>query len=599
MKKYILGLNFLTNSSCAIMLDGEIVYVGQEERFKRFKNISGFPHKALKYGFNKLKITGTDIQKVGFSTISFDPLLIKSSVMQNYKIRDFYDYYGDRYWRKIFSGQDCTDYLRWLKDDKQFNSHEVDFDYSFITEDVLSDTNQRIALFRKYLKKHLYDHFGIAENKVAFLDHHTCHAYYGYFGSPLRNNDCAVVTLDGIGDGRNQTVFSVKNNQLDLVASSNENDLGRVYKMATLINGMRPEEHEFKVMGMAPYAKESYAEEAFLPLKELSKVENMKILHNKRPKDLFAYLRDAWLDKRFDNICGAAQLFVERIATELFKDINATLNVRKFLISGGISMNIKMNKVLSELNCVDEIYVCGSGGDESLCIGACYFLNADNENNQPLSHLYLGYDIKDDLANDSWKTLCEDYEIQYNVSEEQVAALIANGNIIARVHGRSEFGARALGNRSILADPRNIDVIKQINDAIKKRDFWMPFALSVLEEDHEYCVENPKKLKAPFMSIGFQSNGTNYNKFRAGTHPYDQTVRPQFVSKQYSESYHKLISSFKRITGVPALLNTSLNLHGEPIANNLEDVIRTFSNSEISHLYLNDVLIVKQTSLYR
>ena len=592
--KYILGIFVGSNSSCAIMRDGEIVYVGQEERFRRFKNITGFPHKALKYGFKKLNIDSSSIAKVGFATMRLDPLTIKASFIQNLTIRDFHDYYGKRYWYRILHNEDCTDYFRWIRDAKQFNRHEVIFDYSFIDDSILGDKNRRIEIYPQYLKKHLKDYFGIHEQKVEFIDHHSCHAYYGYFGSPFRREPCAVVTWDGIGDGRNQTVFVAKEDRLVNVATSDQNDIGRLYKMATLLVGMRPEEHEYKVMGMAPYAKDVYVDKAYLPIKDISKVVQLTILRNKRPRDLYSYLKNVFLEHRFDNICGAAQRFAEHLGIQLFRNIHQELGLRRFVVSGGNSMNIKMNKALSELDFVDEFFVCGSGSDESLCIGACYFLNKDNKTNQALHHLYLGYDVADEMADSPWRNLSGEFEIRENVDEREIARMLAQDEVVARVDGRAEFGARALGNRSILANPGNFDVIKQINEAIKKRDFWMPFALSILEEDQDYCLVNPKNISSPFMSIGFDAKSKDYDKFRSGTHPYDRTVRPQVVSKKFCGPYHKLISAFKEITNVPAVLNTSFNLHGQPIVNDAKDAIATFSESGLKHLYLGTTLISKK-----
>ena len=257
-------------------------------------------------------------------------------------------------------------------------------------------------------------------------------------------------------------------------------------------------------------------------------------------------------------------------------------------------MNIKMNKVLAELDFVNELFVCGSGADESLCIGACYVLNTSNGNNQPLDHFFLGYDVNEDLGDNSWKKDCGKYFIQENVDEQDIAQMLASGEVVARVDGRAEFGARALGNRSILAHPGKFDVVKEINEAIKKRDFWMPFALSILEEEQDYCVSNPKRMLSPSMSIGFDTNPKNYDNFRSGTHPYDRSVRPQFVNRGICGSYHKLISEFKKITGIAAILNTSLNLHGEPIVNTVGDALLTFSQSGLKHLYLGKTLISKK-----
>jgi len=592
--KFILGINYLTNSSCALMYQGEIVYVGQEERFQKFKNIAGFPHKALEYGLKKLNIDGNAIGKVGFSTKKFDPLLVKASLPQNLSIREFHDYYGAAFWQRQFRNEDCIDFYRWIRDADQFNRHEKYFDYSFINDDLLRDVNRRIDVYPEHLRKHLKDHFSIEGDIVQFLDHHTCHAYYGYFGSPFRQDRCAIITWDGIGDGRNQTVFIAENDKLVNVSTSSQNDIGRLYKMATLLVGMRPEEHEFKVMGMSPYAKGAYVDKAYLPLQNLATIENMRIVHNDRPRDLYSYLKDVWLEHRFDNISGAAQRFAEELGTRLFENIYRKQRIRRFVVSGGISMNIKLNKTLSELEFVDEIFICGSGGDESLSIGACYFLNQSENNNRTLTHLSLGYEVTEQSIKQYLKKLSREYEIREYVDEREVAQMLAQNEIVARVEGRAEFGARALGNRSILANPGHSDVVQQINEAIKNRDFWMPFALSVLEEYEDYCLVNPKNISSPFMSTGFDANPKNYAKFSAGTHPYDRSVRPQIVSQTHSASYHKLISEFRDITGVPALLNTSLNLHGQPIVNNIADAVSTLEKSGLKHLYIGKTLISKR-----
>jgi carbamoyltransferase len=594
MDKWRIGIHVGHNASCAFMRGGEIVYASQEERFRRFKYISGFPQSAMAYGFEKFGLRPEEVAAVGFSSTRLDPVMSKSNYVMNFSIRDFHGYFGDRYWRRRMAGDDCLDYWQWLRDDAQFNNIDLDFDYAFIDDQLLGDRPRRMEVYREHLVAHLAKRFAIDPKVVRFLDHHTCHAHYGYFGSPFREDDCAVVVLDGLGDGNNETVWQAQDDAMTCLASSGENDIGHVYKMATLLLGMRPEVHEYKVMGMAPYAKDSHVEAAYAPLRELYRIEDMRIVAKERPRDLFGYLQEAWVDQRFDNISGAVQRFAEEVSAALFEDIHRRLGVRRFALSGGIAMNIKMNKALSEMDFVDEIFVCGSGSDESLSIGACYALNPEPKSNQPLPDLYLGFDIADDLADGAWRPLCRDFEVREEVDEAEIVGMLVEGDIVASVQGRAEFGARALGNRSILADPSRLDAVYRINEAIKNRDFWMPFALSVLEEEQDYCMFNPKGLSAPFMSIGFDSRPENYDRFRAGTHPYDRTVRPQLVDRERAPGYHRLISAFKSSTGVPALLNTSFNLHGEPIVNNAADSIATFANSGLDHLYLGRTLISKR-----
>ena len=156
-----------------------------------------------------------------------------------------------------------------------------------------------------------------------------------------------------------------------------------------------------------------------------------------------------------------------------------------------------------------------------------------------------------------------------------------------------EFGARALGNRSILADPRNSDVIHHINKLVKMRDFWMPFAPSILSEREEDYIINPKKIKSRYMAIGFDSTDLAKEHISAGLHPFDKTARPQIVYKEDNPNYHALIKSFEKLTGVGALMNTSFNIHGEPIVGTPEDAIDTFLRSGIHHLILGEWLISK------
>lgn len=167
--------------------------------------------------------------------------------------------------------------------------------------------------------------------------------------------------------------------------------------------------------------------------------------------------------------------------------------------------------------------------------------------------------------------------------------------MIALAQGREEFGARALGNRSIIADPSKISAVKTINEMIKNRDFWMPFALSILYEKHNKFINNNKKILSEFMTIGFDTIKKNNHLIQAGIHPYDQTVRPQMLKKDKNLNYHNLINEFYKISGVPAVLNTSLNLHGFPISSGIDDVVKTFKLSGLKYLFLeNKYLIIKK-----
>lgn len=576
------------------MCDGEIVAAIQEERFCRKKNYVGYPKESIDYCLGHAGITGKELHRAAFTTTSLQGLFIKAKTSTQFSIKDYMQYYGERHFQRKLRGEECSDYYRWLNEDPKFNQDHQYYDFSYLTDEVINDARLDIELFRKVQARTLAGQLGIPVEKVEFLDHHTCHAYYSYFASPYREKECIVVTLDGWGDGRNQTVWKVANDRFELLADSAENDIGRVYKMATLLLGMRPDEHEFKVMGLAPYAKDSYIRKSYQVIEEISDVKGMRIVAKNRPADLYGYLKEAWADHRFDNVAGAVQYYAENLATRLVENIAKETGVSRFVLGGGISMNVKMNKAVSELDCVSELFVCGSGGDESLSIGGCYVLNEGAPSSKPVPHLHLGYDVGCEMAGFDWEGNCAGLKVRKGVTHAEVAQLLVRGDIISVLRGRAEFGARALGNRSILADPsRRASVIK-INEAIKNRDFWMPFALSILEDRHKEYLLNPKDLCAPFMSTSFDTLEEKYPQIEAGTHPYDKTVRPQLVSRDTCPQYYSLITEFCKLTGIPAVLNTSFNLHGEPIVNSISDAIRTFRNSGLDHLLINDEILISK-----
>ena len=596
---YILCISISHNASAALMHNGKVVIAVQEERFERTKNYYGYPSKSIDYCLAKAGITGEQVCRIAYTTESFSGLELKAKRTVNFSLSDWHDYYGEMYFRPKLSGdQDkVLSYKKYLRDDPKFHKSVEYFNFDYLDDEkFLLNNSLDVERFQIEQARQLSYHLKIDSQRIEFLDHHTCHAYYSYFGSPFRGDPCIILTLDAWGDGRNQTVWSVIDDMPELIAESDENDIGRVYKMATLLLGMKPDEHEFKVMGLAPYAKKKYVEDAMSILNDLSEVIGMKIVAKTRPKDLYQYLKRGWRDYRFDNIAGAVQLYAENLAKELVLNIINETGIRKIVISGGISMNIKMNKVLSEMPEVEAIYVCASGGDESLSIGGCYFINEQHTNlkSAPLTTMCLGYDISEEFQSYNFDSYRDSFEIKELITHDDVAKLLQQGAIIGVIRGRAEFGARALGNRSIIANPALSGSVQRINEAIKNRDFWMPFALSIMDEFSEEFLENPKGILSPFMTIGFDTKAENYEKIVAGTHPYDKSVRPQMVSQEHFPEWHSLLSSFKSLTGVPALLNTSFNLHGQPIVNDINDAIKTFSLSGLDHLLIQDKVLLSK-----
>jgi carbamoyltransferase len=275
-------------------------------------------------------------------------------------------------------------------------------------------------------------------------------------------------------------------------------------------------------------------------------------------------------------------------------------NVHKIACGGGVFMNVKANKKISELPEVDELFVFPSCGDESLSIGAAYYLYAQkclecgiSPQIDPLMNLYFGDSFSRSDAKETIRTAGGQFEFEYvSDIEKRVSELLVDGKIVARCKGRMEFGARALGNRSILADPSNPKCIREINMMIKNRDFWMPFAPVILKEREGDYIVNPKNIPAPYMILTFDTTGAR-ERIIAAIHQADLTTRPQVIEREWNPEYYDIIKHFERETGIGGLLNTSFNLHGFPIVHGPKEALWTFNNSGLEYLALGDYLLHK------
>ena len=433
-----------------------------------------------------------------------------------------------------------------------------------------------------------------------------CHAYFAAYGGMVDEkqlSDALILTADAWGDGKNWSV-SIMNNEgrLETISSGDDFIVARIYKFCTLILGMKPNEHEYKVMGLSSYS---------LSRKHIEKVEKIffdildfkdgKFINKNPLKDSYFDLRDRLEGHRFDNIAAALQNWSSIITGKWAEFWLNETGKNGVVFSGGLSMNIKANGELLNNKHVKWISVPPSGGDESLSAGACFALNKEKEiETIPMNSPYLGEEAT--LSGDDWALRLdetsmheEDFIILDNFDNKKVAKLIDKDLIIARCVGRSEFGARALGNRSILANPKNPENIKKINNLIKNRDFWMPFTPSILEEHADKYIINPKDINSPYMTIGYESKPKAKIDIPGCLHMGDGSARPQFVSKKLNYDFWSLISEFYKITDIPCLLNTSLNLHGEPMNYSVSDSVRTLALSSLDFLIIpNSKLLVKK-----
>jgi carbamoyltransferase len=466
---------------------------------------------------------------------------------------------------------------------------------------VLSKKRRRVEHVRSELA-HMFDY---PASKIIFIDHHLAHAFSTCFNAS-KSKKTLVFTLDGEGSGLCATVNIWDGMTMKTIARTPKSaSLGYLYSVVTMMLGMKPLEHEFKVMGLAPYAKEHNLKKPYDKIKHLIRVNNnleFESAFNMPFADNF-FQREMKF-QRFDNMSAAVQKLVEELMCEwIVKSIEKT-GISDIAVSGGVFMNVKANMKIAALSQVKSMFIVPSSGDESNPIGCCFYGYRElckRENvklaAKPLGHLYLGPEYDDDYIANFIKErdLSKKYSIQKvkNINQK-IATLLASGEIVARCTGKSEWGARALGNRSILANPARGDTIRILNETIKDRDFWMPFTPSMIDSSEKSYVINPKKMPAPYMVLTFDSTKKAQEQLPAAMHPYDFTVRPQIVTRAHNKDYYEIIQTFSKLTGTGAVLNTSFNLHGEPNVLTPEDAIHTVDNSSLKYLAMGNYLFVKK-----
>jgi carbamoyltransferase len=574
MNNSVIGIHSGHNSAVSLVENGSLVFAIQEERLTRVKNQGGLPTLGLYEIFkNSDKVT-----------------------------RNSYDTHVAYGWRAIYTHS--WERERLIKS-YGLNSPTLSGRMkSLIRKNkVLSELiNRKRTVEMENKLKSLLD---LSSVRINHLEHHLCHASSAYFGWGKMDEKILVITCDGSGDGICASVSIGYKGGIERIAEVEEtHSIGRLYATVTYLFGMMPLEHEYKVMGLAPYAERS--KESVSIANEL---ETLFIFDRKNP---FIWRRNGCPPmqyspeflakllklKRFDHIAGGVQLFMEKFLVRWIRSCILETGIKKVALGGGVFMNVKANQKILEIPELEELFIFPSCGDETNAIGSAYFHynNLFQENPKPLSHFYLG----DEFSNDQVESVLSKYKFRNHVKvgqvqdmEKKIAELLARGEIVARFKGRMEFGARALGNRSILANPSDPKSVRVINEMIKSRDFWMPFAPSVLAERSDDYFIKPKDMRAPYMIITFDTKQEKRDKIIAAIHPYDYTGRPQEVYEEWNPSYYRLLKYFESITGEGIILNTSFNLHGEPIVHSPGDALRVFDISGLKYLAMENFLLAK------
>lgn len=569
----IIGIHDGHNASACLLSNGKIEYAIQEERLSRIKNHSTFPSLAIEEILKYSNMNPCDIDYLVFSSYHMPKNKDREGLKNEY--------------RESSGIKTC--FKRILKKTPLFPLH------------VYKRRMERVKKARD---------LGFAESQLIFNDHHSCHASAAYYGCPWwLDEPVLVLTNDAGGDGLCATVSIGNQGILKRVCEIPVTEsIGYIYSMITFLLGMDPEEHEYKVMGLAPYSSKDKHEKVrrkFQRLIEFDKKRNgmsWKRSDGCPPTQYsFRYFMRLIEMERFDWICGGLQDFFETFLIQWVRNCIRASGIHKVALGGGVFMNVKVNKRLMEIPELDSLFVFPSCGDETNSIGASFLTYAEQcvEKGDPidldsLGHLYFGPEYDDAEI----EAVLRKYPFRYrwvDDIEEDIAHLLRRGKIVARFKGRMEFGARALGNRSILADASRPELIRTINEMIKNRDFWMPFAPSILQEvESEYLV-NPKKIDSPYMIMSFDTTD-KVEQIIAAIHPYDKTVRPQVISKAWNPDYYNVLKYFQKSTRRGAILNTSFNLHGHPIVCSPKDALQVFSESGLKFMGIGNFLVEKYPS---
>ncbi|MCI0439958.1 MAG: carbamoyltransferase [Chloroflexi bacterium] len=574
----VLGIHDGHGASAALLEDGRLVAAIQEERLTGIKNQGGIPAHAIR----------EVLEQAGLSLSDIDFFALDGTYMvHSHHDRDAILRY---YARAISRGGGLDRRARHL-----------------LKKTPLVDNFYKAMMQQSRLKA--LEAIGIPSSKTVPIEHHTAHGSCAYYGWGRYDEDILVLTCDGTGDRLSGSVSVGRGGKMERIAAiAEESSIGQVYTLVTFLMGMVPLEHEYKVMGLAPYAQADQKHvdrlcQKFASMFELDPREPLVWRRRKGVPSTFSsasLLQKLMRRERFDWIAAGLQKFIEEFVCAWVRQCVEHTGIRRVALAGGVFMNVKLNQRILSMPEVEELFVYPSCGDETTSMGAAYWVYANQNASpprcvEPLNHLYLARGFTDeDVERAIGAYPANGFKHHYEEDiEHTVAELLASGEVVARAKGPMEFGARALGNRSILANPGDPAVLRTINDMIKQRDFWMPFASSVLAERADDYYIKPKPMSAPYMIVTFDSRPEKTRCYVAATHPYDGTTRPQEVFREWNPDYYRLIEGYQSLTGEGIVLNTSFNLHGFPVVYTPHDALDVTVRSGLKYAAIGNFLISK------
>jgi carbamoyltransferase len=440
--------------------------------------------------------------------------------------------------------------------------------------------------------------FGRPKEPIHFVHHHLAHALSAYCLSGF--DEAAILVVDGRGAREATTLWQAEGSNLKLLEQyDHPNSIGVFFAGMTHVLGFQPFSDEWKVMGLASYGKPTFDLSQLIDTNEERYFVNGRRFLGRTDYDQSGLEEvvgqrrvDDELTERHYNLARSAQDACEQAMMTLLRRITKLTGCRKLCLAGGVALNCKANGELLRSGMVDEIYVQPAAGDDGACIGAAYAVYQKLGLPLPrysIGHSYLG----SEFSNEEIERVLRVYKLPYRRETSvprRAAELVAQNRLIGWFQGRMEFGPRALGNRSILADPRFVENRDRVNEAVKFRESWRPFAPSVLLEKAPKYFQD--FVPSPYMILSFWADKARAHEIPAVVH-VDGSCRVQSVDSAINRRYYALLQEFDRLTGVPVVMNTSFNLKGDPIVCSPKDAIQTFYTSGLDDLVIGDFVVSK------
>ncbi len=572
----ILGINaYHADASAALLIDGKLVAATEEERFTRTKHWAGFPVISIAFC---LKEAGITLADVDYIAIGRDP---KAKLFKKFRFLLSSPIHAFRY------------ALTRLQNAKQVSSIEA----------ILStvDTSCTTATLK---------------NKIIQVEHHRAHLASAFYPSPFE--EAAVLSIDGAGDFTTTMLGKAKGTSLDVLESIDfPHSLGVFYSAMTQLLGFPYYGDEYKIMGLAPYGNPIYVE----ALRDVIQIipdglfklnlsyfqsphkgyvhyseDHLPLVHtlfNEKMEARFGKLRkkEEALTQYHKDLAASVQRITEEVIFHVLRYVHKKTGLDKVCIAGGVAQNSVANGKITRNTPFKEVYIPSAGHDAGISMGAAYWVH-HQQAAQTRSKSVFNACTGSQYSNEEIIAVCKELNLTYKQVEEAtifdyVATRLAAGKVVGWFNGRAEFGPRALGGRSILADPRRDDAKELLNLKIKRRESFRPFAPSILKEQVKNWFELDEPV--PFMEKVFPIRKEKQAQIPAVTHA-DGSGRLQTVDKTESERYYKLIDAFYQQTQVPILLNTSFN-ENEPIVNAPEEAIRCYLRTDMDMLVMQNIIL--------